>query len=209
MIRSLYNLTTKINAHIANLNHIKDFNLKDITPIVNIYMSNDWEEYKNQHPVKELSFSKTYSRIPIMFDNLESQKKDLYDMFLVKWDPRCYTSIHNHPDGDCIIKILDGSIIVQRFLNNETCNELKNLKNGDINFMSDNIGLHRIINDNDNNSYSLHIYSPPIYYPEFESELKEYNAHFYKTTPHLARSMMLDKKKYSIMNNKPNFRDLP
>ena len=29
MIRSLYNLTTKINAHIANLNHIKDFNLKD------------------------------------------------------------------------------------------------------------------------------------------------------------------------------------
>ncbi len=209
MIRSLYNLTTQINNHINKLTNLRDFKLKDITPIVNNYISNDWEEYKNKNPVKNLSFSNNYSRIPIMFDNLEEGKKDLYDMFLIKWEPHCHTSIHNHPDGDCIMKILEGKIIEQRFQNNDTCNEIKKLNINAISFMSDSLGLHRIINDNDTYSYSLHIYSPPLYYPEFESELKEYNAHFFKTTPNLARSMMLDKKESSNMNRTYPFRDLP
>ncbi len=209
MIRSLYNLTTRINSHIEKLTHIRDFKLQDITPLVNNYLSNDWEEYKNKNPVKNLSFSNNYSRIPIMFDNLEQGKKDLYDMFLIRWDPHCHTSIHNHPHGDCIMNILNGYIIEQRFQNSETCNEIKKLYEGDVSFMSDSLGLHRIINDNETHSYSLHIYSPPIYYPEFESELKEYNAHFYKTTPHLARTMMLDKKEYSTVSRKYALRDLP
>jgi hypothetical protein len=209
MIRSLYNLTTKINSHIDKLSNIRDFKLQDIKPLVNNYASNDWEEYKNKNPVKKLSFSNNYSRIPIIFDDLEEGKKDLYDMFLIKWEPYCHTSIHNHPDGDCIMKLLEGHIIEQRFQNSETCNEIKTLNTSDISFMSDSLGLHRIINDNNTHSYSLHIYSPPIYYNEFESELKDHNAHFFKTTPYLARTMMLDKKEYSPSHHKFKYRDFP
>jgi hypothetical protein len=209
MIRSLYQLTTKINSHIEKLHHIRDFKLNEIQPIVNNYLSNDWEEYKNKNPVKHLSLYNNYSRIPIIFDKLELGKKDLYDMFLIIWEPKCHTSIHTQPDGDCIIKVLEGNIVEQRFQNNETCTEVKCLSTNDLSFMSEHLGLHRIINSNDSNSYSLHIYSPPIYYPEFESELKQYNAEFFKKTPFLARTMMLDKKQYTTDGRKHTFRDLP
>ena len=35
---------------------------------------------------------------------------------------------------------------------------------GDVGYMDDTIGRHRIINKNDYNVYSLHIYSPPFFY---------------------------------------------
>ena len=40
--------------------------------------------------------------------------------------------------------------------------QVKNILNsGDISFMHDDIGYHQIINDNDDISVSLHVYSPP------------------------------------------------
>ena len=44
-IRSLFNLTKKINNHILNISPKEKFNLLDINPYLKEYRGNDWNNY--------------------------------------------------------------------------------------------------------------------------------------------------------------------
>jgi hypothetical protein len=175
MIRSLYNLTRAINTHIDRVPSKKDFNLCDIKPIIKNYNGTDWYDYK----IKNSMFSKPYNnsnqfqRIPIYFKDLDNIKyAELYDMYLLVWNPYCHTSIHTHPEGACVMKILEGSIIEHTFVNAECFGTEKLLFPNDINFTTDNMGIRRFINNNFGYSYSLHIYSPALYDTTFEKNKK-------------------------------------
>ena len=178
MIRSLYNLTRTINTHIDTIPIKKDFNLREITPILKRYNGTDWYDYK----IKNSMFSKTYNdssqfqRIPIYFKDLDNLKySSLYDMYLLVWNPYCHTSIHSHPEGACIMKILEGSIIEHTFVNAECFGNEKIFLQNDINFTTDNMGIHRFINNNMGYAYSLHIYSPALYDMTYENKKKLIN----------------------------------
>ncbi len=164
MIRSLYNLTQKINSHITNMPSKKDFDLRSVSPILNQYGGNDWYDYKIKNsPLKTTECMNNYMKIPIVFNDLSNDElEDIYGMYLVVWNPFCETSIHNHPEGGCLMKVLDGKITQYKFRNSETMTEQENLKIGDISFINDNIGLHRICNDTMKYAYSLHLYSPAL-----------------------------------------------
>ena len=49
MIRSLFNLTQKINSHITNLQPTKEFDLREVKPYLEKYIGNDWYDYKVKH----------------------------------------------------------------------------------------------------------------------------------------------------------------
>jgi hypothetical protein len=166
MIRSLYNLTQRINYHIVNMPSKKDFDLRSVSPILNQYSGNDWYDYKIKNsPMKTTQCMNNYMKIPIVFMDLnkdEDELKDIYGMYLVVWNPFCETSIHNHPEGGCLMKVLDGKITQYKFRNSEIMTEQEDLNIGDISFINDNIGLHRISNDTMRYAYSLHLYSPSL-----------------------------------------------
>lgn len=179
MIRSLFNLTQKINSHILNLHPKKEFDLREVKPYLEKYTGNDWYDYKVKHsPLPTTECINNYMKIPIVFNELENQKlKDLYGMYLVVWNPFCETSIHNHPEGGCLMKVLDGKIIQHKFSNNEMLKCADNLNCGDISYINDNIGLHRIVNNTMKYAYSLHLYSPAL------DEYKIKKAHLERPMP--------------------------
>jgi hypothetical protein len=167
MIRSLFQLSNAINKHITSLPKKSDFKLKDVAPILNSYDGNDWYDYKIKNSYKSHFDINNFSTVPVIFDELKIEGfddyDDLYGMYIFIWNPYCHTSIQSQPDGDCLMKILDGSIIEQKFANCDAFSIIKQLKPGDISFNSEDHGLQRIHNNKLQYAYSLNLYSPNIY----------------------------------------------
>jgi hypothetical protein len=89
---------------------------------------------------------------------------DKFEVILITWGSDCKTRIHKHPHNGCLLSIMEGTLVEERYDNNKELFQKDTLKNGDIGYMHNDIGRHRIINNNDHNVYSLHIYSPPRFY---------------------------------------------
>ena len=170
------------------------------------YNTGDWEKYKcNQYNINELKIkyydylieSNSHYRLVIPKEeyncNTEQLQKyyDDFEIVLMSWKTNGITSIHGHAKNGCIYGVLDGILLERMYFNND--NKMDNkygcvnniLESGDVKYIDNNMGKHRIFNVNDKgiceceyiqgepiyncpkpitNSYSLHIYSPPGYF---------------------------------------------
>lgn len=86
-----------------------------------------------------------------------------YDIALIKWEPKSITSIHNHAEKGCSIFLLKGNLKEEVFKLNKifykkTDNYLNKFLDGS--YIDNKIGLHRVSNLLNKNSWSLHIYEP-------------------------------------------------
>jgi cysteine dioxygenase len=112
--------------------------------ILSSYNSNDWKHY--------ISFDKQdYKKNLVYRDNN-------FEMFVVCWLPNQETKIHNHPEGGCLLKILEGNMIEELYDKNFVLQEKNNLVMSDVRYIDDSIGIHKMKN-NKENTISLHIYS--------------------------------------------------
>ena len=140
------NLIKNINYNLSkNKNVLKCYNS------IKKYNSNDWMINKKYFINNNYT---DYSK-HVLFRN------NTFELILIKWDKGCTTSIHKHPHNGCILKVLEGNIIEERYFDKEKY-ELNNLKKDDIGFMHNILGDHKIYALEE--SYSLHLYSPPNYY---------------------------------------------
>ncbi len=199
MLKSLYILTKHINTHINKLPLKKNFKIEEIIPLFEKYESNDWENYKTNHPIKLFASPQNFKRIPIVFPELENQDAELYDMYLVEWEPFCNTGIQNHPESSCLIKVLQGKINKQIFHYNGVLIKDKAIEKNEVELIHTEKELYRIANETSNKAYSLHMYSPPIVdlELEFQEELKNRNKHLFTKTPYLAKDLL-----YNLYKNK-------
>ena len=81
-----------------------------------------------------------------------------YNYYLIKWQPKMKTTIHNHPNTKCTFCLLKGALVEIVYKNNNIIkvNKLnKTLNNG---YIDDSIGYHSLENLLNKSSYSLHIY---------------------------------------------------
>ena len=127
---------------------------------LNLFLKN-MNNYKLDYLVKEYGIikKKSYNK-NIIFRNED------FEIILISWDKNICTNIHSHPENGCIMKILDGNLKEEIYKENHLNSYLikkNNFNKGDISFIHDSLGYHRIINE-DQYSYSLHIYSPPNFY---------------------------------------------
>ena len=88
-----------------------------------------------------------------------------FELLLLCWSPGQETPIHCHGGEECWVYLLDGQIeeIHYDFVDDK----LLTLKSGkmmpgDKSFMSDDNGYHKLINQDDSRSMSLHLYMNPI-----------------------------------------------
>lgn len=86
-----------------------------------------------------------------------------YEILLLKWYPYYESTIHDHPDNGCLFKLLQGELIEKRYDKSLNLIDTNNLNKNSINYIDNNLFYHKIINNSDFISYSLHIYSPPNY----------------------------------------------
>ena len=139
-------LINKLNENSVN----KDTLSNKIKNIVEQYDGKDWEKY--------IVKTKDNYYKNLIYDNSE------YEMFIVSWMPNKDSTIHDHSKNGCVFKILKGSLIEEKYeLNTIKYISQDIFKEGDVSFISNDISLHKIKNNNDFITVSLHIYSPPKY----------------------------------------------
>ena len=130
------------------LNH-NDINLKQI---LENYISNDWNDIIKNIKIEDCNNNKYYK--------LKIFNNDIAEVYLIKWFENAETYIHDHPK-QCIVKILDGSLIeyvYDRIDNKSKLLKINNLHKNDITTKSGNMILHKI--KCQSHCVSLHIYSP-------------------------------------------------
>ena len=128
---------------------IPNTNLKSVIPLINSYNSQDWKNY--------ISYEKnTYTRNLIYRNNN-------FEMYLIYWDGKVVSTIHDHADNGCVFKVLSGELIENRY--NISTNSLitSNTLNNKAVYIDNTIAYHSIENPIVTPSASLHIYSPPNY----------------------------------------------
>jgi hypothetical protein len=90
-------------------------------------------------------------------------KYDKYEIVLIYWCPYSYSRVHYHPNGGCIMKILEGYLDIDIY-DDSDYSTIQNIASkmrteGNIEYMRGKHGIHRISNEN-NGEYaiSIHIY---------------------------------------------------
>jgi predicted metal-dependent enzyme (double-stranded beta helix superfamily) len=151
---NLNNLIISLNKHLKI-----NSDLKHIITEVKKYNSNDWKKYvkiNNDQYNKELVF-----------------KNDLFDIYIITWNHKQKSNIHNHPEYGCIYKVLYGNVTEYLFNpnNNYELMKTQKLNENDISYINDKIAYHSIENNNDDICVSLHIYKPPNFKATFSKQL--------------------------------------
>lgn len=129
--------------------------------------------------------------------NLVDAGNGKFNLMVLCWGEGDGSSIHNHPDSDCIMKMLAGQLTEVRFAWPETCtaNDDENeeddrqlqpmceigrtiLETDGVCHINDSMGLHRVENaSHTDKAVSLHLYCPPF------EECSTFNQHTgHKTT---------------------------
>lgn len=113
------------------------------------------ESYSGNEWINKISFDKNkkYTRNLLYCNNR-------YEIYVLCWNENISSNIHNHPKNGCLMKIMDGDLINEVYNKKLDIISNENLKKGDVSYIDDDIGYHKIINKN-MKSISLHIYSPP------------------------------------------------
>lgn len=115
--------------------------------IVSSYKGHDWEYYRQ---VSE----ENYNRCRIYTD-------DVYDIYVITWGSKQKSPIHDHPEGGCWLKVLEGSLREIIYDKNMLVKTVRYLKPGDLGFMHNSFGYHKIENNSNRVATTLHVYSPP------------------------------------------------
>ncbi len=85
-----------------------------------------------------------------------------YEIYLICWNNKQMSMIHDHPENGCVLKVLEGELIEYRYdTKSLELIELFNHPKGSIGYIDNNIGYHKVGNDSKNKAISIHIYSPP------------------------------------------------
>lgn len=91
-----------------------------------------------------------------------------YSLLLLCWNPAQASKVHDHPCNACILMPLSGTLKEERYqYDGENVSDakpsVKFFLEGQVSYMNNDLGLHRIINPRKNvNSISLHLYYPPF-----------------------------------------------
>ncbi len=103
----------------------------------------------------------------IQFENTHYKKillerNDEYEIFMICWKSGQKTEIHDHPEGGCWMKVIQGELEEIEY-SNPTMKSMgiHRLTPGSIGYKQGHILLHSIRAIND--SVSLHLYKPPCY----------------------------------------------
>ena len=105
---------------------------------------------------KYIEFSKKGYKRNVVYRN------HLFEISILCWTPGQQSAKHIHPKNGCLMKVLEGSLVEERYILDNVQTQL--YKENDVTFIKGN--QEHIIKNNSNtkNLVTLHIYSPPNYY---------------------------------------------
>jgi len=138
----------KVKSHLSSDQSAKLVTLKTWLEEIDV---TDWKQkvsFCNEH----------YNRVII-------HQEELFEVILICWKGGQASSIHDHPNRGCLVKILQGCLNDEVFSNNESFRNEYPLKS--VLHISNQIGVHKMENKCTEDAISLHIYAPGFYKPNF------------------------------------------
>jgi len=143
-IHSLQDLGNEITNKLKN-----NYSLINLSYILDKYDGNDWYDH--------IRIKDPYNKTNVFYN-------DLIDIYIITWSKNNESKIHTHPENGCLMKILNGCLIEEKYDDKLKLLKTSALKMNNISYIEGHKILHKIKNE-DNISVSLHIYSPPNYRP--------------------------------------------
>ncbi len=92
---------------------------------------------------------------------------DCFDVYVIGWNKGQASQIHDHAEKGCVMKVLKGKLIEERYSKKLEFVSKKKLKKGHIGYISNQYGYHSIKNNSNQPAFSLHVYSPPQYQAKY------------------------------------------
>lgn len=89
---------------------------------------------------------------------------ETFEIVLISWGKDIKTKNHCHPENGCLLGVLKGKLLEHRSTHQDKIYSTQTLNLNEIGYMHCDLGVHQVININNDVSYSLHIYSPPGFY---------------------------------------------
>lgn len=158
-IRAILGPSSGIDSDDVDVNSLME-TMRQYNPCEN---SHEWEKYALSDP------SLGYTR------NGVDECNDKANLLILVWNPSRGSMIHDHANAHCVMKILKGSLVeslydwpadyaedVEYSHHSLKVKKTTRLNTGDVAYMSDTLGLHRMTNpDSEDVAVSLHLYTPP------------------------------------------------
>lgn len=152
-------LIDKLN-HLFSDTHV---NVEEVQKCMESYQPvwDEWEKYANFDPHR-------YTR------NLVDVGNGKFNLILLCWGEGHGSGVHDHADAHCWMKIMDGVLCEKLYdwpetpvdpsmYQEMTPRRITEYKTGEVAYINDTIGLHRVENNSHSNrAVSLHLYSPPF-----------------------------------------------
>lgn len=88
--------------------------------------------------------------------------REKFEIRLLCWKPFQETPKHPHPKNGCLMKILEGKLTEEKFVDIDSSNIKTSYNKGDVNFIK--ASESHILKNTETDSISLHIYSPSGFY---------------------------------------------
>jgi len=92
-------------------------------------------------------------------------KNEEYEFILLCWDGNCETAIHDHAGQNCWVYQVDGIVRETRYSGEAESlitESVGDLKPGQMSYMNDKLGYHKIENISGEKAMTLHVYVKPI-----------------------------------------------
>lgn len=158
-LKDIYNI---INKELNNsfLYYFNKKQLKDFEYLLNEYDEDDYYDYLPKDYL--LDNDSIYKRIKI-----KELSNENFEFVIIIWNPNSETKIHDHPSKGCLLKVLNGFLEEEIYDSELNFLAYFKLKQNDISYIEGNQNLHKITNNTNSHSISLHIYSPPNYIPNY------------------------------------------
>jgi cysteine dioxygenase len=94
--------------------------------------------------------------------NLIATDYETYTLLLLCWNPGQESPIHDHPCDGCWMQVLEGDVRECRYDEELHCISDATSHEGELGYITDSMGYHKVGNPTNEPSVTLHMYAPPI-----------------------------------------------
>ncbi len=125
-------------------------------PYTALQFSRVLQNFELTDPIQILRFMNNQETNHVLIHN------DLLKVVLIHWKPGKISSIHGHPAGGCVFKVLQGSVEELRYTSDDSPKLLarSTYQAGAMAYIDDDMAYHAVGNPFDESAISIHAYTP-------------------------------------------------
>lgn len=147
---------------------IAEFQISSLSDLLEYLPNATPAEYKSLAQNMELNasdFEKYITWNPNRYTRNCIVRTDLYELILLCWDKEQETSIHCHGGEECWVYVIEGELVELNYVLDSGMPKeqlQEKMSKGEVSYMNDDMGYHKLKNHVKGRSLSLHLYMNPI-----------------------------------------------